>query len=141
MGTFEHAFRTQTVRGIPVVIDQTTGLMWQQDGSNMKLDFSNAEAYLDSLNEQTYAGFSDWRLPTVEELASLIEPVGANEFLFIDKRFSSAQSHCWTNDRKQQHPIKFLWVVNFSQGGIYSDSWRSSYFVRAVRSLSPQPSR
>ena len=142
MGAFEHVFDTQTIQGTNVVVDQTTGLMWQQDGSEKPMNFTAAEAYLKSLNEKKHAGFSDWRLPTIEEMASLIEPIGVNNFLFIDSRFSSAQASCWTIDRKQQKPIQFLWVVDFQQGGIYSDTWRSIYFVRAVRSVdSPLSSR
>jgi len=137
MGDVEHAFETHTARGSAVILDQTTGLMWQQDGSNEPVNFSDAQAYVRSLNETTHGGFSDWRLPTIEELASLIEPIGANEYLFIDTRFSPVQAHCWTSDRKQHTPIQFLWVVDFRQGGIYSDSWQSHYFVRAVRSLDP----
>lgn len=134
MGSIEHAFSTHTAQEAAVVIDHGTGLMWQRDGSNAEMDFEDAEAYLKSLNTKKMAGFSDWRLPTVEELASLIEPVGVNDNLFIDRQFSSLQSSCWTGDRKQ-NPILFLWVVDFRQGGIYSDSWRSQYYVRAVRSL------
>jgi len=140
MGTFEHAFETQTVHEVSVIIDQATGLMWQQGGSNEEMFLKDAETYLLSLNENGHAGFSDWRLPTVEELASLLEAIGAHDNLFIDQRFDSQQTACWSSD-STRNTIKLIatWIVNFRQGGIDSDTWRNKYFARAVRSLNTTP--
>ena len=61
--------------------DSITGLTWQRsantdsDGdidSNDKLTFAVALAYPDTLNAQEFGGFSDWRLPSIKELYSLI---------------------------------------------------------------------
>ena len=54
------------------VTDQATGLMWQRGGSTGNLDRKGAKKYVQELNRQGFAGYSDWRLPTVEELASLL---------------------------------------------------------------------
>ncbi|MGD8623228.1 MAG: DUF1566 domain-containing protein [Anaerolineae bacterium] len=64
------------------VYDNVTGLTWTQspdlDGDGQidaddKLTFSEAQAYPDTLNAQNYGGYSDWRLPTIKELYSLID--------------------------------------------------------------------
>ncbi|MCB0154134.1 MAG: DUF1566 domain-containing protein [Anaerolineae bacterium] len=65
------------------VTDNVTGLTWTQspdlngDGTinvTDKLTFADAQRYADAeLNPQTYGGYSDWRLPTMKELYSLMD--------------------------------------------------------------------
>jgi len=64
------------------VYDNVTGLTWTQspdlngDGDidvEDELTFSEALAYPDLLNAQNYGGYSDWRLPTMKELYSLMD--------------------------------------------------------------------
>ncbi len=64
------------------VSDNVTGLTWQRspdtngDGSikaSDKLTWSQAQARPTTLNAARYGGYSDWRLPTIKELYSLID--------------------------------------------------------------------
>ncbi len=64
------------------VSDGNTGLTWQRspdtngDGSLTaadKLSWANAQSRPAALNAARYGGFSDWRLPTIKELYSLID--------------------------------------------------------------------
>ncbi len=64
------------------VYDNVTGLTWVQnpdlngDGAvntGDKLTYSQAQAYVDTVNAQGLGGFSDWRLPTIKQLYSLID--------------------------------------------------------------------
>lgn len=64
------------------VDDNNTGLTWQHspdtngDGSITaadKLNWTNAQAWPAALNAAHYGGYSDWRLPTIKELYSLID--------------------------------------------------------------------
>jgi hypothetical protein len=65
------------------VYDNNTGLTWTQspdlndDGDidvDDKLTFAEAESYADTtLNPQSYGGYSDWRLPSMKELYSLMD--------------------------------------------------------------------
>mgnify|MGYP001472196214 CR=1 FL=1 len=45
------------------VLDQTTGLLWQQSGSDDAMYFKDAEQYVLGLNEKRFAGYNDWRCP------------------------------------------------------------------------------
>ncbi len=140
MGSFEHEFEMQRIKGITVVIDKATGLMWQQGGSDKAMFLSDAETYLQSLNENAHAGFSDWRLPTVEELASLLEPIGAHDNRFIDSRFDSKQASGWTSDSARDHNNSSItWTVQFWLGGVEPEPAGVRNHAKAVRSLTTTP--
>lgn len=49
---------------------------------------ADALVYIDQLRANRNAGFDDWRLPTVEELMSLVEPRPNDNQEFIDSSFS-----------------------------------------------------
>lgn len=75
IGDFQHDYEPRTIDGETIVVDHATGLMWQAFGSAKPLvPWQAAKDFVQQLNQQQFAGFSDWRLPTVEELASLLEP-------------------------------------------------------------------
>ncbi|MCK5212787.1 MAG: DUF1566 domain-containing protein, partial [Dehalococcoidia bacterium] len=60
--------------GDGTVTDLVTGLMWQQ-GYSGKMSQSQAAAGASSFN---LAGYTDWRLPTIKELYSLIDFSGVD---------------------------------------------------------------
>ncbi len=69
------------------VADTITGLTWIKspdlDGNghidpNDKLSFSAAQSYPATLNAGNYGGYSDWRLPTMKELYSLMNFKGTD---------------------------------------------------------------
>ena len=57
------------------VLDSSTGLMWQKSDSfhdgKKGMNWYEALEYIDGKNAQKFAGFSDWRLPTVEEMRQI----------------------------------------------------------------------
>lgn len=55
------------------VIDKSTGLVWTKNANiaGKKMNWYKANDYIKQLNEQKYAGHSDWRLPTIKELQSV----------------------------------------------------------------------
>ncbi|HUU03010.1 MAG TPA: DUF1566 domain-containing protein [Myxococcota bacterium] len=59
-----------TDNGDGTVTDQTTGLLWQQDDSDLGLNWEGALAYCESLD---LANHSDWKLPNAKELQSIID--------------------------------------------------------------------
>jgi hypothetical protein len=75
------------------VLDNNTGLTWQRspdtDGDGRltrrdKLTPSQAEALPAKLNAARFGGFSDWRLPTIKQLYSLIEFSGVDPIAVQD---------------------------------------------------------
>ncbi len=67
-----------TDNGDGTVSDNVTGLMWQQDPGT-KLTWPEAIERLAQMNETEFAGYSDWRIPTIKELFSLVDASGATK--------------------------------------------------------------
>lgn len=64
--------QSYTDNGDGTVTDNVTGLMWEQDPGE-KLTWPEAVEKLDELNKSNYLGYSDWRIPTMKELYSLVD--------------------------------------------------------------------
>lgn len=64
---------TRSIVGYPdtVIIDYQNNLMWTGFLSEQPMEFEEAKAFAASLST---GGFTDWRLPTVDELKTLIDP-------------------------------------------------------------------
>jgi hypothetical protein len=52
------------------ITDNATNLMWMQDDNGEGIDWENALSYAESYE---FAGYSDWRLPNVKELQSILD--------------------------------------------------------------------
>jgi hypothetical protein len=129
------------------ITDKATGLMWQKSGSLSSLDNRGAKIYIKQLNRERLAGYSDWRMPTVEELASLIKKDRRNG-VHIAPVFDNKQNRCWTVDSCEPN-YSFLsgaWIVDFKQGGVSMAMWsydgmlamhniNKMNYLKAVRSV------
>lgn len=58
-----------------VVEDTQTRLFWARNANpaESRMSWDDANDYITNLNQQKFAGFSDWRLPDVDEMRSLSE--------------------------------------------------------------------
>lgn len=56
--------------GDGTISDFSTGLMWTQDDNGEGVDWENALQYAE---DSEYGGYSDWRLPNVKELQSIVD--------------------------------------------------------------------
>ncbi|UCD89981.1 MAG: DUF1566 domain-containing protein [Desulfobacterales bacterium] len=117
--------------GNGTVTDRATGLMWQKDGSPDGMMWQNAREYVNKLNSEPFAGHSDWRLPTIEELASLMKPKKSKGHIYIDPVFSRKHDICWSADA---FGADTAWYTSFKSGMI-RHSYHFFYYVRAVRTL------
>jgi hypothetical protein len=112
-----------------VLFDRTTALTWQRGGSRDAMTFDAAKTYVQRLNEEKLAGFSDWRLPTLEEALSLMEPQAVEE-MHIDPSFERGVNFIWTADTANEDRA---WMIYFYDGIATTERNSFNAWVRAVR--------
>ena len=122
------ATKRLTVDG-DTVHDARTGLIWSRatlpGGRRNWKDAQKAAAAC------TLGGFSDWRLPTVQELLSIVDYERTEPA--IDPVFECEDSWYWTSTPLASSPSDCSWIVDFSYGGSHWYYQGNEGFVRAVR--------
>ncbi|MDR4505622.1 MAG: DUF1566 domain-containing protein [Candidatus Scalindua sp.] len=130
--TLKRDYVEKTIMGDKVVIEATTGLMWHQSGSENNTKWENAKKWVQELNRKGYAGYQDWRLPTVDEAVSLLESDRKSNNLYIAPIFDKNQLYIWTGDGFLEYSA---WVISFRSALVtWSDSTYRNY-VRPVRTI------
>ena len=123
----EHLFSEETVNGVTVVTDSVTGLQWTK---GVFSDKTWKEA-LDSCGNLEYAGYTDWRLPNINELAGLIDrkkSYGTTDFPGLSSVVDLISSTSYLLD------TAYAWGVELMHGGIDGRFKNSgSYDVICVR--------
>jgi len=141
--TINHDYNFKAVGGDVVVIANVTGLMWHQSGTDNRLARFEANEWVEDLNSKGgYAGYHDWRLPTVDEAVSLLESSKKNGDLYIDPVFSSKQPYIWTGDKCDyvfEDGSEAAWYVFFDISYDYKErklalNFRSGYVGRGIGS-------
>lgn len=118
-------FNSATVNGDVIVTDTETGLIWQKTYVSGKT-WQQALSYCESL---TYAGYSDWRLPNKNELASLIN----YEKYSPASDFPDMPSNYFWSSSTNAGNTSNAWFVGFGYGHVSNDYMPSSSYVRCVR--------
>jgi len=122
------------------ICDPSTFLMWQKNGSEKPLNFNHAKAYILHLNKTNDKGYNDWRLPTIDELLSLLErEKGANQ-LYINPIYNIIKPLFWSSDTlAAKTPFGInensAWGVDYRFGYVYWAYFKAENYVRAVRSF------
>ena len=134
-------------------IDKDTGLMWEvKTKENIEHEYvwseewigseslsDNAEgafSYAQKLNELSYAGFSDWRVPTKKELETLLTRETVNDHCIKIPLSKNSISSYWsstTREYSNEYSKNVAFIVDFYLG---IDSWLTkdySTMVRCVR--------
>lgn len=80
--------------------DPAHGLIWQAGGSRHALTWPEARAWLEELNAKEWAGVNGWRVPTLAELLTLVEPGEETRRWCGWTLFDPRQRRLWSADSR-----------------------------------------
>ena len=124
------------------VSDPDTGLMWQPcnagqtwtgsqcQGTLLAGSWNTAAAYIENLNNAQYLDYDDWRLPTINELQSLIDYSRYNPATTLP---DSASANYWSSTARAEDAGNSAWGVGLNDGKVTVFNKNSGLSVRAVR--------
>lgn len=95
------------------VRDKRTGLVWEQSPA---LDMSDWEMAQQRCSSSQAGGSTDWRVPTVQELATLVEPSSIEVKLPTDHPFANVEPGIYWSATERRENKAFASFVNFSSG-------------------------
>ena len=147
-GEFQNGLQWPTPRffdnGDQTQTDNLTGLIWSKDanpGAGLK-NWQMALDYIKTLNSSNYLGHNDWRLPNINELASLSNKGLTNSEVWLEEQgFTSVQSYNYWSATTGAYGTDYAWYVTMNNGRVY-DSWKINihyFYVWPVRSGSFGP--
>lgn len=129
------------------LVDNQARLMWPLNGqlAEQTVSWSGAFEYIYSLNREVYGGHKDWRLPSREELETLVEHVKEQGFGTGRGGTVAAGLHAlgmknikeddyWTSTEHIYNSGE-AWVVNMRNGGVGTGMKTLYYSLLPVRSL------
>ena len=114
-----------------IVIDKTTGLIWQDniDAKTIKKSRKDAKQYCRSL---VFAGYDDWYLPRIKQLKSIVDNKKHNPA--IRDGFKNIQAyHYWTSSPNLSSNLINVFNIDFKNGQIYKTNRKGKCNVRCVR--------
>ncbi|MGV1097858.1 Lcl C-terminal domain-containing protein [Thiovibrio sp. JS02] len=97
------------------VVDERIGVMWQRGGCDLTT-IRNVQKYVEQLNASRFAGHDDWRLPTMEEALSLVEPEANEKGIHLHPCFSKEQPFIFLAD--QRKPGGY-WFIDYKQATVF----------------------
>lgn len=105
-----------------VVLDQATKLMWTKQ-AHEPMTMEVAAKFLTNLNAATFAGYSDWRLPTRDELLTLVDHHHRYPALATGHPFTNVSSNtCLTTTSETVSDKSYRWFVDMGTGTPYHAS-------------------
>lgn len=127
------------------VTDTLTGLMWIKAPSSTTYKWLNgttypAQAAVDVYNTNNTCGHNDWYLPTVNDLASLLNdgqashPTQASHATWLNAQgFSNVQANFYWSSSSRASDTTRAWVVDFSVGPVNAYGKSYAFYVWPVR--------
>ncbi len=113
--------------------DNLTGLSWPR---NIKVGGEMAwDAAIDYCNTLTLGGHEDWRLPTVNELRSLLSYAGGTPMLPAGHLFTNlppSHIYCWSSTTSPSTTTS-AYRINLFNGPVQAITKTTLYYVLPVR--------
>lgn len=128
--------------GDGTVTHRKTGLMWSQcllgqSGNDCSADGPTAynwQQALEAAAASTLAGYNDWRLPNIKELASILELACYAPTINLAFFPNDPGSYVWSSSPAASYePEEDAWGLRFSNGSSFAGLRSNLSYVRLVR--------
>jgi len=100
------------------VTDKVTGLMWQRAGTDI-MSHRSMRREVERLNKEQFAGYSDWRLPSMAEALSLLETEKLANDQYLHPCSSPEQPFVFVEAIRKPGGY---WFVDYKQGRAFWSS-------------------
>ena len=106
-------------------LDKDTSLMWQVDINGEEYTLADALEYVEKLNNTMYGGYDDWKIPTIDELQTILtDNANKNSYnnnYYIKKSLSdsmevsSGSVYFWSSSQATNYDFYMYgaWGINF----------------------------
>jgi hypothetical protein len=125
------------------VTDNLTGLMWVKSPSSTTYVWRTgsvgsytypAQEAVNTYNNSNTCGHSDWYLPTVNDLTSLLNDGQASPATWLNAQgFSNVQADLYWSSSTYASDTAGAWGVDFNSGSVGADDKSYNYYVWPVR--------
>lgn len=118
-----------------LILDQHTGLMWSQNASlsEFPLSWDEAFAFIRTLNQSKFNGYTDWKLPNRRELFSLLSHTTINPSLPDDHPFIDVfPGYYWTSTSCIRLPDQ-AWYIHLGGARVFKGMKCNAYMVWPMR--------
>ena len=139
------------------VTDNLTGLVWSKDADLMRsrdplldtddlngdgaVTWIHALDYIKKLNSENYLGYNDWRLPTLNELVSLVNQGEPDSSAWLNElAFFNAVPHPYWSSTSGAGNAGTAWTVSMQGGHVNTAGKTGTRHVWPVRGKQPDAS-
>ncbi len=136
-----------TARADGTVEDTKTKLMWKKCSEGLSDDscatgglmsFNSAlglAAQVSAANNAVSLGYSDWRLPNRDEMASLLDRACNTRPAIATTLFPATQSVSYATSTPDANSASLFWYVDFAQGAVAIGDLTNGKALRLVRTV------
>jgi hypothetical protein len=131
-----------TENGDGTVTDSLTGLMWLKDGGCLKKGWNDALNIITDFNANPLryscfgytANYTDWRMPNVKELESMINYDVSDMAGWLNSvGFTNIQYSSYWSSTTSQKSAAQAWMVNMKKSSKLLQKKKSKYYAWPVR--------
>ncbi|MFW6011652.1 MAG: DUF1566 domain-containing protein [Desulfosalsimonas sp.] len=101
------------------ITDRMTGLTWMKraDAGRHPAAWQQALDFIGCMNRDAVSGFSDWRLPGIRELESLVDLGEHSPALPAESRFEDIREFYWSSTTSR-YETRYAWALYLKDGAI-----------------------
>jgi len=131
-----------SVYKIDCIVDNLTGLIWSRNAWNLTNPTSWSVSVFNPPTAFNACGFgiSEWRLPNINELQSLVNFEEPNNVQWLMSQgfyfLNVLPIRYWSSTSAADAPESNAWFINMVDGSIAEDSKLATYFIWPVRGTS-----